>query len=135
MPGGRPTKYSGKLAREICTRLSGGESLRTICRNEAMPHQATIMRWVGDKEDFRLEYTRAREAQAECLADEIIDLADQADKETVQAIKVRVDARKWVASRLLPKKYGEVRQHQVSGEVTLTLEDVAKRLEERGQDG
>lgn len=133
MPGGRPTKYAKKLAQEICTRLSGGESLRAICRDQAMPHQATIMRWVGDKEDFRRNYSRAREAQAECLADEIIDLADQADKETVQAVKVRVDARKWVAARLLPKKYGDVRRHEHSGEVSLNLSDVIDRLNARGQ--
>ena len=135
MPGGRPTKYTKKLAQEICTRLSGGESLRAICRDEAMPNKATVMRWLqADRSGFREMYELAREVQAECLADEIIDIADEAyDRDTAAGAKVRVDARKWVAARLLPKKYGDVRRHEHSGEVSLNLSDVIDRLNARGQ--
>jgi hypothetical protein len=55
--------------------------------------------------------TRARAAQAECLADELVEIADEVqdtdDMVKVQAAKLRIDTRKWVASKLLPKKYGE----------------------------
>lgn len=134
MPAGRPTKYTKKLAEEICVRLSGGESLRAICRDQAMPNKATVMRWLqADRPGFREMYELALEARAEGLADEIIDIADEADKDTAHAVKVRVDARKWVAARLLPKKYGDVRRHEHSGEVSLNLSDVIDRLNARGQ--
>ena len=43
---GRPTIYTQKLASKICERLALGDSLRAICREDAMPHLATVLRWV-----------------------------------------------------------------------------------------
>ena len=70
---GRPTKYTPELTNRICERLAGGESLRAVCRDETMPDRATVLRWLGDdKAEFRDQYARAREAQAEVIADEIL---------------------------------------------------------------
>ena len=128
---GRPTRYTSKVAADICTRLAEGESLRAICRDDAMPGLRTIMRWLfdGEHEEFWQQYARAREAQAEVRADEIIEIADDAagdfttDKdgkeivshENVQRSRLRVDARKWVAAKLLPKRYGDKLQHTGEG--------------------
>lgn len=122
-PTGRPSEFSGALADEICERLSKGESLRSICAGDRrtasgyMPHRATVMRWLESNEVFRDQYARAREAQADHFVEEIIEIADQpnvrttADGEVVasdpQRDRLRVDARKWVASKLAPKKYGD----------------------------
>jgi hypothetical protein len=92
----------------ICAALTEGRSLRSICEDEDMPARGTVFRWLIEDEDFRAAYSLAREAQAEAYADEIVDIADQAlDRDSAAAAKVRTDARKWVASKLLPKKYGE----------------------------
>ena len=125
---GRPTKYSDKLGAEICRRLAEGESVRKICDDGAMPHVATVMRWLFNpldeddpKLEFREQYARAREAQAELNADEIIDIADDSggdvtagedggetvNHENIARSRLRVDARKWVSSKLRPKVYGE----------------------------
>jgi hypothetical protein len=121
MPGGRPSDYTPAIADEICTRLANGESLRAICasdRDDFIPHIGTVLRWVGQHEDFREQYARAREIQAETMADEIIGIADDADIDAgagVAKARLQVDARKWVASKLLPKKYGDKLQQEVSG--------------------
>ena len=60
----------------ICERLVEGESLRSICLSDDMPHRGTIFRWLEAHEDFRDQYARAREAQADTLADEITHIAD-----------------------------------------------------------
>lgn len=118
---GRPSDYTPELADEICTRLANGESLRAICssdRDDWMPHIGTVLRWVGQHEEFREQYARAREIQAETMADEIIGIADDADIDAgagVAKARLQVDARKWVASKLLPKKYGDKLQAEVSG--------------------
>ena len=128
---GRPTRYTPKVAADICTRLAEGESLRAICRDDTMPGLRTVMRWLfdGDHDEFWQHYARAREAQAEVRADEIIEIADDAagdfttdkdGKETVshehiQRSRLRVDARKWIASKLLPKRYGDRLQHTGEG--------------------
>lgn len=116
--GGRPSIYSKKIADEICRRLAGGESLVKICEADRLPHRATVLRWLfdGEHEEFRDRYVRAREAQAECWADEIVMIADAtASAKNPQHGKLRVDARKWVAAKLLPKKYGERTAHELSG--------------------
>jgi hypothetical protein len=124
--GGRPRKYSRKLADEICRLISSGISLNKIEKMPGMPSYQTVMRWLWrdhpDKDWFRQNYAWSREIQAERMAEEINDIADDSEKdyeidpdtglakfckESVLRARLRVDARKWTASKLLPKKYGE----------------------------
>lgn len=127
---GRPSDYSQEVADAICERLVNGESLRAICRDEGMPAISTVFRWLGRHPEFSDQYARAREEQAETLADEIVAISDEvevvakADGEDVRLAldatavarnRLRVDARKWVASKLKPKKYGERLAHEHSG--------------------
>ena len=128
---GRPTRYTAKVAADICVRLAEGESLRAICKDDAMPALRTVMGWLFDSEhgEFSQQYASAREAQAEGWADEIVSIADDAtgdvntddggkktvDHENIQRSRLRVDARKWVASKLLPKRYGDKLQHTGEG--------------------
>ena len=124
-PGGRPTLYNEDIAGIICGRLAAGESLNRICRDDEMPSIVAVYSWLAKHEEFLKLYTRAREEQADTLADEITDIADEQpeldplyDKDGqliemrmhsayVTWQKNRVDARKWVAAKLKPRKYGE----------------------------
>jgi hypothetical protein len=73
-----------------------------------MPSTVSIYKWLREHDEFANNYARARENQADTFADAIIDEADKAvDKDSAAAAKVKVDARKWVASKLKPKKYGD----------------------------
>ncbi|GAA4393526.1 hypothetical protein [Hymenobacter koreensis] len=117
---GRPSDYSPELATLICERITEGESLRAICRDEEMPDKTTVLRWLRVHEEFRTQYAQAREDQAETLLDEIFEIADDTTHDTIHGefgprpdtewigrSKLRVDARKWAMSKLAPKKYGE----------------------------
>jgi hypothetical protein len=123
---GRPSDFTDAIADAICEKLADGQSLRTICAGDEMPNRATVFRWLASNETFRDQYARARDAQAEALADEILDIADDGSNdwmeryddeggnigwrengEAMQRSKLRVEARKWVAAKLLPKKYGD----------------------------
>jgi hypothetical protein len=119
-PGGRPTKYDPTLAAKICVRISNGEALRQICMDEDMPVQSTVYLWLSRFAEFSDMYTKAREDQADTLADEIQAIADQMpmektdgngntsfDSAYIQWMRLRVDARKWVAAKLKPRKYGD----------------------------
>lgn len=125
MPGGRPSDYTPAIADEICTRLANGESLRAICRDDAMPAVGTVLRWVAEKDEFKEQYVRAREIQAETHADDIVTIADGSSLGGEEKValtardRLRVDARKWVASKLLPKKYGDKIDVEHSGSVTV----------------
>jgi hypothetical protein len=124
-PLGRPSGYDDDLAAEICVRLSNGEPLRRICMDEKMPSQATVYVWLAKHPTFQEMYTRAREDQADTLADEIQAIADETPETRpvlnkqgepigielnsayIQWQRNRVDARKWIAAKLKPRKYGD----------------------------
>jgi hypothetical protein len=118
-PKGRPPEYSAEIGAEICTRIAEGESLRQICKAPGMPAKTTVFRWLADERriTFRDQYARAREAQMETLAEEILEIADGtvADNAAVALARVRIDSRKWLMSKLAPKKYGDKLDLSVDG--------------------
>lgn len=94
-----------------------------------MPAESTVRLWATeDREGFAAHYARAREGQADHYADEIIRIADEA--EDAQIGRLRVDARKWVASKLAPKKYGETSTANVNlaGGVTVVMQSLDDRI-------
>lgn len=121
---GRPSIFTQELADKICAQLASGESLRTVCKPDEMPSLQTIFNWFRTQKGFVEQYARAKEESADALADEILDIADDGsndwmeihkggydativDQEAVQRSKLRVETRKWIASKLKPKKYGD----------------------------
>lgn len=125
---GVASSFTDEIATTICEGLADGRSLRSICVEEGMPNQATVFRWLADERyaAFREQYARAREAQADAIFDEILDIADDGTNdwmerhddeggnigwkengEALQRSRLRVDARKWMAGKLRPKVYGE----------------------------
>lgn len=132
MPKGRPTKYNDLIADSICEELAKGRSLLKITEEQDFPSETTVYRWLDQYPEFREKYARARELQADHYAAEIVDLADKdriCRKRTIRAdggeevvildqterTRLQIDARKWYASKLAPKKYGDKVQQEVSG--------------------
>lgn len=119
-PSGRPSDYTDEKADAICERIVAGESMRAICADPDMPAISTVFRWLSLNTQFSEQYARAKEEQAEAFADEIVRIADKdvPDEDTAVLTardRLRVDARKWVASKLKPKKYGDKVQTELTG--------------------
>lgn len=115
MAGGRPSIYSEELAESICERMRQGESLLSICCDDAMPDRSTVYKWIREREEFSDNYTQAREALADVWFEEVVGLADKGSYD-VQRDRLRVDSRKWAASRMAPRKYGDRFNAQISGD-------------------
>lgn len=120
--GGRPTKHTLELADLICRDIASGMSMKRACAGKDRPDMSTIFRWIhSDREGFCKEYENACKERSEAHAEEILDIADDSaeDKDadgkvrndTVQRARLRVDTRKWLMSKLVPKKYGDKIQH------------------------
>ena len=112
----RRTRYTKALGHAICARIAQGASLRRVAADETMPDLATLVAWLVDNPPFRESYARAREIEADILADEVVDIADRDTQDNAAAAKVRVDARKWLAAKLKPGKYGEGRGDSPRGD-------------------
>jgi hypothetical protein len=114
----RPSKYTPVLAERICTLIAEGRSLRSICAEAEFPAMNTVRVWLLNDPAFQAQYARARELQAEHYAEEIVEIADT-EPDSNKA-RVRIDARKWTAVKLLPKKYGD----KVQIDARLSLEQL-----------
>jgi hypothetical protein len=140
--GGRPTTYSEEIANVICERLADGESLKAICEDKGMPSKSAVFNWLAAHSEFVDKYARAREAQADSLFDDILTIADdgrndwmekknadgeaigwQENGEAIRRSQLRIEARKWMAGKLKPKKYGDKLDLNVSGSLQTTPED------------
>jgi hypothetical protein len=99
--------YTRELADEICRRISEGESLRSICRDPGMPSEGAVRGWSReDRDGFAIRFRIARDLQLDCWSDLIVDLADRQDLDPRDRA-IRIDTRKWLMSKLAPKRYGE----------------------------
>lgn len=102
----RPSDFTDEIAEAICSLLAEGKSLRSVCRRDDMPDKSTVFRWLRHHELFRDQYARAKEESADALVEDILDIADD-DAEDVHRSKLKVDARKWIAAKMKPKKYAD----------------------------
>lgn len=132
--------YTDEIADVICERISNGESLKAICAEEGMPDKSTVFRWLASESNatFRDKYALARETQADALFDEILSIADDGKNdwmeknfgedsrwvengEALRRSQLRIDARKWMAGKLRPKKYGEKLDINLDGSVNFAI--------------
>lgn len=119
---------SQEVADRICEQIAAGRSLRAILReDEGMPASSTVFKALAEDRAFAEQYARAREAQADTLFDEILQISDASD-EDVNRSRLRVDARKWMAGKLRPKVYGDKFEHEHKGSVTLAVSPVDEQL-------
>lgn len=133
MAGGRPTSYTPEMAALVCAGIADGHSLRKICRDEGMPALSTIFYWLGTIPEFSVQYARAKDSQADAMEEDMLDIADtppamtadgKIDSGDVADKRLRIDTRKWIASKLKPKKYGDKIEQEIKGEVGLTVQIV-----------
>lgn len=117
--------FTREVADRILAELKDGRTLRAVCRDEGMPSESTVRTWaVEDMDGFHAQYTRAREIGYMAMADELLDISDDgqndwmqreaeenegwtANGEHLQRSRLRVDTRKWLLSKALPKVYGD----------------------------
>lgn len=123
--------YTKELGEEICQRIANGASGVQVCRDLEMPDWPTIARWRRTKQDFSKSYDDACKLRAEYWGDEIIDIADDAtndfmdaqrgkqlyrafDREHFERSRLRMQGRQWVVARLLRDLYGDTKTVELS---------------------
>jgi hypothetical protein len=130
---GRPPYWTADLkaaAQEaICTGIEQGHGLERICAADGLPSTSLVRVWLTEDEAFQAQYARAREVKAELYARQIMEIADSpveptgdgAVKGEMERRRQQIDARKWTASKLAPKVYGD--RVQVDSDVTVRMSD------------
>ena len=128
-------------ARIVLDGLQAGKSLRASAA-EAKVAASTVLDWAARYAEFGEQYARAREVGYKLLADEIIEIADDSsgdamvdedgkvkqNAEFVNRARLRVDTRKWMLAKMLPKVYGERIEHQHRGDFKVEISPTEAKL-------
>jgi len=138
----RPSKRSPQVEDEICRRLSEGETLRAICRDEGMPPWRSVYDWIAQDEGFAARFARAREVGADAIAEETLDILDEPPERTntehgdkvdsgyVAWQKNRAEQRLKLLAKWFPKKYGD--KQEIDLNVNSALAERLARAKKRG---
>ena len=133
----RPIKWTVEkkeiAVKEILLEIMKGRSLTAILKTEErgnLPSKVTFFEWLKEDEELTNQYARATEVRADIIFDDILAIADENTNDTsinengievvnndvIQRSRLRIDARKWVLSKLNPKKFGDKTIHSGDSE-------------------
>ncbi len=117
------SEFTQEIAKVICDRLASGESLLKICRDDDMPSNVTVYKWIQQQPSFASDYAHARELQADTIFDECLDIADRVklgvktitkstgveiiEADMTEHRRLQIDTRRWMAGKMRPKKYND----------------------------
>lgn len=137
---GRPSIYNDELVEQICYAIANSsKGLREICKkNPHFPNPDTIYEWVRTKPNFSELYYKAKRDQITPLIDDILAISDDtsnddiinksgelvANNEHINRSRLRIETRKWLAARLMPKLYGD-RLH-IDNDNSETLKEITR---------
>lgn len=146
---GAPTTYGPEIREKILKLLEEGKSLRKACQGEDMPTPAAVLKWCKTDKDFAERYDHARMVGYMLRADELLDIADDGTNDTyvddegrprvdidvIQRSRLRVDTRKWVLAKMLPKIYGDkvINEHTGTDGEPLTVRVVHEVVDPRSE--
>jgi hypothetical protein len=132
---GRPSLYTAEVVEAICERLSEGEPLAQICRDEGMPAARTVRDWIAERPDVAAAIARAREDGEDRIAADCLAIADDGrrdyvtlggdddspkvavDHDHIQRSKLRIETRLKLLAKWNPKKWGDRQAVEHSGAV------------------
>ncbi len=118
---------------EVCNRIANGEALSKVLLTEGMPSRPKFYEWIESSQEKINKYARATEMRASLIFDDILEISDNTELgekiksnaqgkeitvgDMIEHRKLKIDARKWVLARMIPKKYGDKVGLEHSGEI------------------
>lgn len=143
--------YPVELGPIILERLENGESLRAICKTKGFPHESTVRKWAREEPEFGRQYQLALELGCDAMADEIIEISDDARNDWMETndpdnpgykanlthiarSRLMTDNRKWWLSKRMARVYGDKQAVEHTGADGGAIElNVRKIIVEHGQ--
>ncbi|STY31504.1 Uncharacterised protein [Legionella wadsworthii] len=144
---GRPTKYNSELVEEICNAIaSTSKGIRVLCKeNMHWPCQDTLFAWLKKYPEFSEQYAQAKICQIELLIDEILEISDDESNDyfihedgtvvtnnsSINRSRLKIDTRKWLASKLVPKVYGNRIDSDIQFQMSEELQKLSEEFNEK----
>ena len=131
MPRVKRSQIPAEVLESVFDRLAAGETLIEICACKGMPSQKTIYRLLEENAELRQKYAQARAKQADTFAEQIV--AESRKAKDAQLGRLRMDALKWAASKIAPKKYGDRVELEHSGDQPAIIVKIGDAIVPPGQ--
>ena len=136
---GRPAIITDEVGEAIFQRIEAGESISAITKKEGFPSSRTLYKKVESDEEFRSRFNWSLMVRSEMWAEEIVSISDSvkgsSSMEEINAAKLAVNARQWIVSRLLAKKYGDktadINVSAITNNFLTVSEERQKEIQER----
>ncbi|HEY8872960.1 MAG TPA: hypothetical protein VIM52_08010, partial [Stellaceae bacterium] len=122
------TPFAAKLGAKICAEIAAGQSLVEVCEQPGMPDARSVRRWVAARPEFRDAYLTARALWCHAVAEDLNALADSApavaaaadaregnSNAAVAALRLQIDSKKWLLSKLNPAQFGDRLATEITG--------------------
>jgi hypothetical protein len=110
------TSFSDEIAELIIDRMCEGQTLAAVCRENSITRR-TVYKWLHQHPGFANKYAMAQQMLADCLFDQILEIADGLKPDpsatgkdnwrAVDAARLKIESRKYLCSRLYPLRYHE----------------------------
>lgn len=123
----RSDDFNEEVFSQILHRMENGEAVTAICRDQSLPEYSVFASWVNSSPERFHRYARARQIQADYYADETVEIADN-ETNMIRA-RNRMDARRWFASKVAPKKYGDRIQNEINAHISQTVKVDLRNLD------
>lgn len=115
--------YSPEVGDKIAAMLLEGDRVKDVCKSLGIGIEK-FYQWLRSNNDFEILYARAKEEQADQMADDMLSIADESgddyitdangvervNNEAVQRSRLKIETRKWLAAKFKPHKYGDHQQ-------------------------
>jgi len=106
------------VVQNVLALIADGWSIPQIVEKSEVSKKV-ITNWIiNDKHGAGVAYMRAREARADRVAREVMDIADNCPVNNPVAVnkaRLQTDVRKWWLSHILPEKYGDLQRLELTG--------------------
>jgi len=122
---GRPTDYNEEIAARICSEVASGRSLRSVVKDDDIPAMSSVFLWIAKYPIFSEQYAQAQSDRTVAWSEDLVEIADDASGDT-QRDKLRVDTRKWLMSKMAPKRYGDKIETVHSGGIE--VQQITRRI-------
>ena len=144
-----PRKLTIPAIKAICLRIAEGKSVQASLELEGWKSRRAFHQFLMDNPEAREIYKTAVSVRAEGWAEELIDIADDGTRDTVTVERngrteevvnhdhikrsaLRIDTRKWLISKHLPKTYGD--KMQLVGDGGGPVEHIVKGMTDEDLD-
>lgn len=138
-----PSKRTPEIEQEILGRLSKGEPLAKICRDEHLPTGQAFRDWMAVDNDLAIAYARARDDGFDAIALDCLAIADETANDTkivgederevcnaewISRSKLRVETRLKLLAKWDPKRYGDKVIHSGDQENPVTFQQITRTI-------